>query len=402
MKNNPSLSLKDTGRIYLDYNATTPPLQLVAEQVPTWLKNWGNPSSIHHSGRAPKNLLRDARQNLATMLGAHPLELIFTSGGSESNNLVIKSFMPIAGATRKEFITSKVEHPSVKECFRALENEGAVVHWLPVNREGHIDREAYAKVLSERVALVSIMAANNETGSLFPIREMAALAQKAGAKFHTDAVQTAGKIPVNLHEWGVDYATFASHKIYALRGAGLVYVRKGEKLKSLISGGGQERGRRAGTENILAISAFGFVADLFNQSPELKDNLKNMRVLRDELEAGIFSDLDGVRLTGAGVDRLPNTSSLVIDNVDGESLLMNLDLEGVSVSTGAACSSGNPEPSPTLLAMGLTRGEAQSSLRISLGWETTHEDISRFRSILKNVVLRLREFRNSQNKINSR
>jgi cysteine desulfurase len=277
-----------------------------------------------------------------------------------------------------------------------LENEGATVHRLPVNREGQIDLTLYEKVLSERVALVSIMAANNETGSLFPVKQMAELAHKVGAKFHTDAVQTAGKIAVNFRDWDVDYASFASHKIYALRGAGLAYARKGERLKSLISGGGQERGRRAGTENILAIAAFGYVAGLIEQTPELKEKPERMRELRDALERQIAKELPGVKLTGAGVNRLPNTSSLVIDNVDGESMLMNLDLEGVSVSTGAACSSGNPEPSPTLLAMGLSRHEAQSSLRVSLGWETTAEDISTFVEKLKIVVLRLREFRNAE------
>ncbi len=394
MKHAPSLSLKDTGRIYLDHNATTPLLNKVVEQVPHWLAAWGNPSSIHFSGRAPKNLLRESRQHLATLLKCRPLELIFTSGGSESNNLVIKGFAPLAQALgRNEFITTQIEHPSVKESFRALESRGAKVHWLKVSRGGAIDLEAYAQALCDKTALVSIMAANNETGSLMPIKQMAEMAHVVGAKFHTDAVQALGKIEVNLSEWGVDFATFAAHKIYALRGAGLVFSRKGERLTSLISGGNQERGRRAGTENILAITAFGFVADLYNREPIFVERRDQVSALRDQMEKAIATDIGGVQFTGVEVARLPNTSSMVIDNVDGESLLMGLDLAGVSASTGAACSSGNPEPSPTLLAMGLSRREAQGSLRVSLGCDTSREEITEFLVILRNVVDRLRKIR---------
>lgn len=385
----PSLSLQDTGRIYLDHNATTPPLHSVLERLPDWAKSWGNPSSIHWSGRGPKNIIRTARASLAQTLNCHPLEIIFTSGGSESNNYVIKGvFESTRESNKNNFITSNVEHPSVMKCFKMLETWGAKVHYVSVNRQGKIDLDEYKKALSEDVALVSIMAANNETGSVFPVKEMAKMAHEAGALFHTDAVQALGKLPVDLNDWGVDFATFASHKVYSLKGAGLVFARKGRRVNSLILGGAQERSRRAGTENLLSIAAFGHVAERVKDFVSL-NNIQTRR-LRDELEQQIRQRISGVQWTGAGVERLPNTSSLLIDGIDGESLLMSLDLEGVAVSTGAACSSGNPEPSPVLLAMGLSRAEAQRSLRLSLGVDTQPEHIDKFLDILERVVLRLR------------
>jgi cysteine desulfurase len=393
----PSLSLKDTGRIYLDYNATTPPHPGVLAELPQWASLWGNPSSIHWLGRGPKNVLRDSRQAVANLIGAHPLEIVFTSGGSESNNLVLKGVfdnlnLPTGGSPqRNEYITSAVEHPSVLKTFEYLKSRGAVVHYIPVNRQGILDLEYYKKVLSERTALVSVMAANNETGTLFPVREMAKMARNVGALFHADCVQLLGKCPVHVGELGVDFATFSGHKFYALKGAGVVYAKKGQRLVSLIAGGGQERGRRGGTENLLAIAAIGYMAEKFQS--QIEATSCQMLALRERLESKILKEIFGVHLTGADVERLPNTSSFVIDDVDGESLLINLDMAGVSVSTGAACSSGSPEPSPVLLAMGLKRFEAQSSLRISLGWDTTQAEVDQFLEILKNVVKRLRTLR---------
>jgi cysteine desulfurase len=235
------------------------------------------------------------------------------------------------------------------------------------------------------------MAANNETGTLFPVREMAKMARNVGALFHADCVQLLGKCPVHVGELGVDFATFSGHKFYALKGAGVVYAKKGQRLVSLIAGGGQERGRRGGTENLLAIAAIGYMAEKFQS--QIEATSCQMLALRERLESKILKEIFGVHLTGADVERLPNTSSFVIDDVDGESLLINLDMAGVSVSTGAACSSGSPEPSPVLLAMGLKRFEAQSSLRISLGWDTTQAEVDQFLEILKNVVKRLRTLR---------
>ena len=390
----PSWSLKDAGRIYLDHNATTPPLQSIVERLPEWAGKWGNPSSVHWSGRGPKNLLREARENLARFIGCHPLELIFTSGGSESNNAVIKGvFAQFRESPRNEYITSNVEHPSVTQCFNWIRENGGIVHVVSVDRGGRVDLYQYKQFLSDRTAFVSIMAANNETGTLFPIAEMAQMAHEVGAKFHTDAVQILGKIPIHVEHWGVDYATFASHKMYALKGVGIIYAKKGERLTSLIHGGGQERGRRAGTENILALAAFSAAA--FEHMNKIEEHSERMRELRDYFEHDLLARVSGVSLTGADSARLPNTSSLVIDDIDGESLLMNLDLEGVSVSTGAACSSGNPEPSPVLIAMGLSRQEAQSSLRVSLGWSTTKSEITRFITMLESIIVRLRDLRDS-------
>lgn len=395
-----ALTLRDAGRIYFDHNATTPLAADLPQYISTILDSWGNPSSIHHAGRGPKTLIRDARQALANLVGCSPLEIVFTSGGAEANNLAIKgvyeSFAKkwgndISRWPRQRFLVSAVEHPSVSVTFRFLESKGAKVEWIPVNRGGEIDLEAYEKMLSEDVLLVSVMLANNETGNIFPIKKMTKKARAVGALFHSDCVQALGKIQFNLRDLDVDYASFSSHKFYSLKGSGFLYVKKGAPLESLIHGGGQERHRRAGTENTLAIACLGYMA---KKVSEIATQYERTKQLRDCMEREVLERIAGVTVTGAKAPRLPTTSSFVIENVDGESLLMNLDIEGVSVSTGAACSSGNPEPSPTLLAMGLSRHEAQSSLRVSIGWSTTEEDIARFLVILEKVVSRLRALRN--------
>lgn len=380
-------------RVYLDYNATTPVMAELLPKIQEWLEHWGNPSSIHWSGRGPKALLRDSRRALAAALGCDALELVFTSGGSESNNLAIKgvflSRLKRGVVSRNQYLMSAVEHPSVQKAMEQLRLQGAVVETIAVDRKGQIDLEQFKKQLSPHTSLVSVMAANNETGHVMPIQEMARLTHEAGALFHCDAVQALGKLPIDLHNWDVDLATFSAHKFYALKGCGLLYVKRGVQLESLISGGGQERGRRAGTENLLSLAAFGAVVP---HLVHLEDAVSKMRTLRDLFENEVLNEISGIQITGREGERLPNTSSLVLDRVDGETLLMNLDLRGFSVSTGAACSSGNPEPSPVLLNMGLSRREAQSSLRVSLGWSTSQEDIMRFVVNLKEVVARLRHF----------
>ncbi|MEQ1665586.1 MAG: cysteine desulfurase family protein, partial [Bdellovibrionales bacterium] len=386
----------------------------VLDNLGVWANQWGNPSSIHQNGRGPKNLLREARAEFAKFINAHPLEIVFTSGGSVSNNAIIKGYyyflnnlnlsenknvsldknlthQAVGSEFRNEYITSRVEHPSVLKSFADIERLGAKVHYLNVNREGRIDLESYKKLLSKHTALVSVMFANNETGSLFPIAEMVRMAHEVGAKFHTDAVQALGKVALDIHNLDVDFASFSGHKMYSLRGSGVIFSKKGMKLQSLISGGGQERGRRAGTENILAIASLGQVAKEF--SAHLSTSSAKMKLLRDEMESLILKKIPDVQFTGVAVERLPNTSSLLIENIDGESLLLNLDLEGFSVSTGAACSSGSMDPSPVLLAMGLTRFEAQKSLRVSLGCDTTSAEIEQFVTALVRIVERLRSFR---------
>ena len=394
----PSLSLKDTGRIYLDHNATTPPLLSLKEEVPSWLDAWGNPSSIHRTGRGPKALIRQSRQAIAKSLEVHPQELFFTSGGSESNSQVVKGVFHELSKSKAplEFITSRVEHPSVLKSFKAIEALGAKVHYINVDSEGQLDEAQFDSLLSERTALVSIMFANNETGVVFPIKRLCEKAHRVGALFHTDAVQSLGKVKISLYDLGVDFASFSGHKIYSLKGAGFVYLKRGQQLPSLVSGGQQERGRRAGTENTLAIAALGHIFEKFPAHSQFSEKMES---LRDKMEALILERISAVSITGGKEKRLPNTSSLVIEDIDGESLLMNLDLEGVSVSTGAACSSGNPEPSPTLLAMGLSRIEAQSSLRLSVGWSTTESEILEFVEKLSRVVERLRQIRKEEREV---
>jgi len=378
--------------IYLDHNATTPLHPDLRSKVADWLAEWGNPSSIHWAGRGPKALIREARHNVAATVGCDALELIFTSGGSEANNLAFKGVLGTGPSNgRDQIIISSVEHPSVRKTAEYFEGLGYRVDMVNVSRDGELDVEQFDSLLSEKTAFVSVMLANNETGHLFPVAHVAEQAKRKGALVHCDAVQALGKIPLNVRTLGVDLATFSGHKFYALKGCGVLYARKGVQLTSLIHGGGQERGRRAGTENAPAIAALGEMCSAVNRRRIFAEALR-LRQLRDHMEARILREIPDVRLTGHEGVRLPNTSNMTIKDVDGETLLMNLDVHGFAVSTGAACSSGNPEPSPTLLAMGLTRAEAQSSLRLSLGWETTAGEIEEFVTVLKATVVRLRGF----------
>lgn len=378
-------------KTYLDFNATTPLDLGLSLKLPEVLQIWGNPSSIHWAGQGTKTILREARKNLASALKVSPLELIFTSGGSEANNTVLQSFFELTrGSERNQFITSEIEHPSVLKTMAHLQSLGATVHYISVNRKGELDWAHFEKVLSEKTALVSMMYANNETGILLPLPEVIKKAHAVGAKVHTDAVQALGKIPLDLEALQVDFASFSAHKFYSLKGIGVLYSKKGNELRPLIFGGGQERHRRGGTENTLGIWAFGFMASRASEIPERFLQVQN---LRDYLETQILNRISNVIVTQQQAQRLPNTSSLVISGVDGETLLMSLDVKGFAVSTGAACSSGNPEPSPGLLAMGLSREDAQSSLRISLGWTTTREEVDQFIEVLCQVVARLRDLK---------
>jgi cysteine desulfurase len=390
------MSYQNIPLYYFDHNATTPVCEEVVQFLPEFLRAWGNPSSIHWAGREPKNILRDARTLLAKNLGCHPLELVFTSGGSESNNTILKGlfdyyqctqFLKPELARRTHYMCSAVEHPSVLKTMQHLKSLGARVDIIPVNRQGEIDLEFYQAHLSEETALVSVMAANNETGSIFPIKAMAEMAHAKGALFHTDAVQMFGKVDLNLNDLGVDFASFSGHKFYSVKGAGFFFTKKGTYFSPLVHGGGQERHRRGGTENVLGIAGLGIVAAKLS---EVANHAIETAKLRDHMEARILGEITGSSVTAGESPRLPNTSSLVIEGVDGETLLMSLDIKGYAVSTGAACSSGNPEPSPVLLAMGLTRQEAQSSLRLSLGWGNTLEQVDQLVDTLKSVTERLR------------
>lgn len=373
--------------IYLDFNATAPLSQKVITSMPQLLELWGNPSSIHLASRGPKTILRETKKKLADYLKVSALEIIFNSGASEGNNTVLKSVWNTLGSSKNEFIISSVEHPSITKTAQYLESVGAIIHWIPVNREGDLDLNFIKEKLSERTALISCMLANNETGTVFPIKEIVALAKTKNVLVHSDCVQAFGKTDFTLQDLGVDYATISAHKFYALKGCGVLFVRKNAPYINLVHGGGQERSRRGGTENILGIASLGVMLD---QLPQVSQKEAELKKLRDYFETEIKAQIPNVSVTCANSKRLANTSSLVISGVDGETLLVSLDLKGFAVSTGAACSSGNPEPSPVLLAVGLTRQEAQNSLRVSFGWTTTQEHVDLFIHQLVEIVAHLR------------
>lgn len=388
LKSVKTISESVNSKIYLDYNATTPLHPEISQKISEVLLAWGNPSSIHWAGRIAKTFIREARAAVAQALGVSPLEVIFTSGGSEGNNTVLQSFFErTRNQARCEFITTAVEHPSVLKMLDHFESLGAVVHRIPVNRQGQFDWPMFESVLSEKTALVFVMMANNETGLLLPVKEIVEKAHAVGAKVHTDAVQVYGKIPLNLSELKVDFASIAAHKFYAFKGAGALYVKKGNDLRALIFGGGQERQRRGGTENTLGIWAMGIMARKGN---EISDQASRIEVLRNKMEADILAKIPHVQITHHTQPRLPGTSNLIISGVDGDTLLMSLDVKGYAVSTGSACSSGNSQPSAGLQALGLSFEEAQSSLRISLGWPTTEIEIKSFVEELELIVPRLR------------
>ncbi len=374
-------------QVYLDHNATAPMSSTLAEQLPELLNAWGNPSSIHISGRDPKNLIRKARLSLAKAINVSPLEIIFNSGASEGNTTVILGLYEILHKKKNHFMCSLVEHPSVIKCFQYIESKGARVDYIPVDRDGKLDLQFIRNKISTETALISVMYANNETGNIYPIREVVEIAHSVGALVHSDCVQTLGRLSLDLNALGVDYASFSAHKFYSLKGTGALYVKRNSPFQKLIYGGAQERSRRGGTENTLGIAAFGIMCERLDET-SLKS--QQMCALRDDMEERILNEISDVTINAENSERLCNTSSMIIKGIDGETLLMSLDLKGFSVSTGAACSSGNPEPSPVLLAMGLSRAEAQSSLRVSLGWGSTKEEIDLFIVTLKETVARLR------------
>ncbi len=374
-------------RIYLDHNATTPLHPRVRQKWGEALDLWGNPSSVHWFGRKSKEVLRETRRKLAHILGVSPLEIIFNSGASEGNSAIFA--MAKSHPKRRRILLSAVEHSSVQKAADDCAAHGCEVLRIPVSREGQLDFAFLRKHLDESVSLVSVMAAHNETGVIFPVPEVAQMAKACGAQMHCDSVQLLGKVAIDPQFFAqVDYATFSAHKFYALKGAGFLFVRKGSPFHTQVFGT-QERFRRGGTENLVGIWSMGEMADEILGSTHSND----LQALRDHLEGEILTKIPDVQITSRGARRLPNTTNWVVAGVDGESLLMALDLEGVAVSTGAACASGSTEPSPGLLAMGLSPSEAQSSLRVSLGWQNTESEIDQFVQIFRKVVHRMRQAR---------
>jgi cysteine desulfurase len=381
-------------RAYLDNNATTPVLPPVLEaMLPYYSEQFGNASSIHHHGQQTRAAVERAREAAAALLGCRASEIVFTSGGTEADNLAI------FGIARPgdHVITSSVEHHAVLNACKRLEDLGCEVTYLPVDGSARIDPEDVRRALRGNTRLITIMMANNETGALQPVEEIGRIAAEADVYFHTDAVQAAGKVPVDVKTIGCDLLSISGHKIHAPQGVGALYVRKGTLLQPMLYGGRHERARRAGTENVAGIVALGKAAELA-KAGLMNGEIERVRQLRDRIEQAVMSSVEAVGVNSGGAQRVPNTSSIYFDYIEGEALVIALDLKGVAVSTGAACSSGAIEPSHVLTAMGLSPDRARASLRFSVGKQNTSEDVDLLLSILPDTVARLRELSPIYNK----
>lgn len=377
-------------RIYLDHNATTPLDPAVADRMTLAMREvWGNASSVHHFGQQAKAALDEARGSVATLIGADASDIIFTAGGTESDNLAIRGAAEALEPTgRKHLITSAIEHEAVLNTMKSLARRGWRVTTIPVDVSGIVSIDRLREAMADDTALVSIMHANNEIGTIQPITELAAVAHERGALFHTDAVQTAGKIPLNVRTLGVDLLSIAGHKFYGPKGAGALWLKRGVRLLSPITGGKQERNRRAGTENVPALVGLGVAASV--AAGKIDTEGPRLSALRDRLEAGILSSIAGTERNGAATPRVANTANISIDRVEAESLLIGLDLAGIAVSSGSACSSGTLEPSHVLKAMGLPHHRTLGSIRFSLGASNTDADIDRVLAALPPIVEKLR------------
>ena len=374
-------------RIYLDNNATTPVLPEVFEAMrPYFGDQFGNASSIHHHGQQTRAAVEDARESVAALLGCRASEIVFTSGGTEADNLAIAG---LVGAG-DHVITSSIEHHAVLLACKHLEEMGAEVTVLPVDGRSLVDPADVRRALRPNTKLISIMMANNETGVLQPVEEIGRIAAEAGITFHTDAVQAAAKVAIDVNRIGCHLLSLSGHKIHAPQGVGALYVRKGTRLQPLFYGGRHERSRRAGTENVPGIVGLGKAAQFAKAALDRGDDEK-MAAMRDRLQQGILAQVDEAGVNGDGAARVPNTANIHFDHIDGEALVIALDLKGVAVSTGAACSSGAIEPSHVLIAMGLRTDQARASIRFSLGKQTVAEDIDFALALVPETVARLRE-----------
>ena len=382
-------------RIYLDNSATTQLDERVIEaMLPCFRQYYGNASSVHLFGQDARRVVDEARRSVAKLLGADTRDVVFTSGGTESDNWSLRgAWLAAGGQPGAHFITTKIEHPAILATCKAMETSGAVITYVPVGASGIVNPADIEEAIRDTTLLVSVMHANNETGVIQPIREIAEIARRRGVLFHTDAVQSAGKISVNVEALNVDLLSLSGHKLHGPKGIGVLYIRKGTKLASYMTGGSQERKRRAGTENVPAIAGFGAAALL--AAEHLSEMDVRVRNLRDSFERRILSKIDGSRINGsseAGA-RLPNISNIAFAHLEGEAAVIALDLENVAVSTGSACASGYIDPSHVLTAMGLRPEVVQGSLRFSFSRLNTEVEIERALEILEKVVARLRRLR---------
>lgn len=377
--------------IYLDNNATTRvDPRVVTAMLPFFTEQFGNPSSMHAFGSSVGGAVKEARAQVQALLGAaFDHEIIFTSGGTESDNAAILAALE-ADPARDEIITSAVEHPAILALCEHLEKTGrARVHKIGVDKQGRLDLGAYRDALSAKTALVSFMWANNETGTINPVAELAELAHEAGALFHTDAVQAVGKVPIDLKSTVIDMLSLSGHKLHGPKGIGVLYVRRGVRFKPLLRGGHQERGRRAGTENAPAVVGLGMAAELARLN--MAADMAHIAALRDRLEAGLLARIGNAFVTGDTRDRLPNTCNIAFEFVEGEGILLLLNREGIAASSGSACTSGSLEPSHVLRAMGVPYTAAHGAIRFSLSRENTAEDIDRVLAVMPGIIGKLRE-----------
>jgi cysteine desulfurase len=390
--------------VYIDYNATTPLKAEVKAAMIEDFEIYGNASSMHGSGRLAHARVEEARAAVARLLGAEPAEIIFTSGGSESNNTVFPTMRSLAlglvsdpasgldgparGPERTEIITTAIEHPCVLNSGAYLKSLGLTVHFLPVDEYGKIDMDTLRALAGQKTLLVSVMMANNEIGTIQDIKTVAAIAKKAGAYTHTDAVQAVGKIPVDVKDLGVDYLTMSAHKIYGPKGIGALYVRKGAPLLPLIHGGHQEDGLRAGTYNNIGILGFGKAAELAREQVEAYG--RTLSALRERLRKGLVAQIPNIKINGHPRDVLPNTLNVSFPGAEGESILLSMDIMGIEASTGSACASGSLEPSHVLMATGVEPELAHGSIRFSMGWGITEEDVDYIIKTVPPIIERLR------------
>ena len=376
--------------VYLDYNSTTPVAPEVLEaMLPYFSRESGNASSIHSPGQRARTGVERARAAVAALIGARESEIVFTSGGTESDNLAIFGIVAASSATGKHVITTTIEHHAVLNTCQAFEREGVAVTYVPVSGQGIVDAEDVRRALRPGTVLITVMHANNELGTVQPVKEIGKIAAEADVYFHTDAVQTAGKLPIRVDEIGADLLSISAHKLRGPKGVGALYVRKGTRLHPLFYGGHHERDRRPGTENVPGIVGLGRAAELAAAS--LAADAARIGGLRDRLEREVLARVPHARVNGEGAPRTPNTSNIVFPFVEGESLVIALDLKGIACSTGAACSAGAVEPSHVLTAIGLAPEDARASLRFSLGHDTTDEDIDYAIRVIPGAVEHLRE-----------
>ena len=375
--------------IYLDNNATTRTApEAVQAMLPYFSEYYGNASSIHKFGGRLAKVVEEGRAKVAAFLGADPSEIIFTSCGTESDNAAILSALDVCPKRRK-IVISTVEHPAILNLGKDLERRGYTVVKIPVDNLGRLDMERARETIDENTAVVSVMWANNETGNLYPVEELAALAHRAGALFHTDAVQAAGKVPFKLRDMEIDMLSVSGHKFHAPKGIGALYVRRGVRFRPFVVGGHQERGRRAGTENVPYIVGMGVAAELALASFDKENTF--VRKLRDDLQARLTAAIPNVRVNGDQEHRLPNTTNLSFEYIEGESILMHMDIYGICASSGSACTTGSLEPSHVMRAMGVPYTAAHGAIRFSFSRYNTQEDVDAVVDVMPGIISKIRE-----------